>query len=85
MRKKNEKENFSIPIDSKSTTSVVPIVDDLLNSWQNKSNPNNDKINAPGVDTIIEALVSAKDIRETDLRSIARKHKNRVPPRRSLR
>ena len=69
---------FSVPLGSKSTTSAGPIVDDLPNSSQNKSTPNEDKINAPAVDTIIEALVPAKDIRESAFRGAAGKQENRA-------
>jgi outer membrane protein OmpA-like peptidoglycan-associated protein len=58
---------FSIPLDPESKMIAGPIVaesmvDDPANSSQNKSKSNDEKINAPEVDTIIESLrgISAK-------------------------
>ena len=70
---------FSVPLDSESKMIAGPIVDDLANSSHNKSKPKDEKINAPEVDTIIEALTPPKDVQDSALRGIARKHENREP------
>ena len=71
---------FSVPLDSESKMIAGPIVDDPANSSQNKSKPKDEKINAPEVDTIIEALTPPKDLPESAIRGIARKQENRDRP-----
>ena len=70
-----------IPVQQKTINRDIT---DLPNSSQNKSTSNEDKINAPEVDTIIETLIPPKDIQEYGLRGIARKHENRDSPQEKL-
>ena len=67
-----------IPAQQKTTNHDIT---DVPNSSQHKSNSNENKINAPEVDTIIETLTPSKDIRKYSFRGIAREtRKSRPPP-----
>lgn len=64
---------FSVPVGLKSTTTAEPIANDLPNPLRNKSDPDEDEIDAPAVDTIIEALTPEKNSRESAMRGAAGK------------
>ena len=64
---------FSVPLDAKSTTYAELSSDNLPSASQATSNLDQDKINAPEVDSIIEALTPP----DGSHRGIARKQKDR--------
>jgi len=72
---------FSVPVGLKSTTTAEPIANDLPNPLRNKSDPDEDEINVPAVDTIIDALTPEKASRESAMRGAAGKRDNGETPK----